>query len=83
MTDPLVKACDLYPRTSRGPGTREHLVGYLGNLKMLIFRDKNPTEDGPTHALFIAARPAQAGPKTIASDHASDKARNLWRASER
>ena len=22
MTDPLIKGCDLYPRTSRGPGER-------------------------------------------------------------
>ena len=57
MTDPLVKACDLYPRTSRGPGDRQYWVGYMGGLKVLIFRNHNPQPDGPSHALFITARP--------------------------
>ena len=61
MTDPLVKACDLYPRTSRGPGERTYLVGYLGGLKVLIFRNHNPAEDGPTHSLFHHRAAAAAG----------------------
>jgi hypothetical protein len=56
MNDQLLKACDLYSRTSRGEGNREYWVGYLGGLKVLIFRSNNPTEDGPTHTLHLVPR---------------------------
>jgi hypothetical protein len=56
MTDQLLKCCDLYRKTSRGPGNREYLVGYAGSLKVLIFRNNNATEDGPTHTLFFTER---------------------------
>ena len=73
MSDPLVKACDLYPRTSRGPGDREYWVGYLGGLKVLVFQNHNPQPDGPSHALFLTARPprqekSQPQPSTAARD---------------
>jgi len=29
ISDQLLKACDLYAKTCRGPGNREYLVGYL------------------------------------------------------
>ena len=57
MSDTLMKAADLYSKTSRGTGNREYLVGYLGGLKVLIFRVNNPEPDGPTHTLFVTARP--------------------------
>ena len=57
MSDQLLKACDLYAKTSRGPGNREYWVGYLGSLKILIFRNHNAEPDGPSHALFLTPRP--------------------------
>jgi hypothetical protein len=69
MTDPLVKACDLYPRTSRGAGDREYWVGYLGGLKVLIFKNHNPQPDGPTHSLFIAARPPRQEKTADTEEH--------------
>jgi hypothetical protein len=56
MNDQLLKACDLYARTSRGPGNREYLVGYLGGVRVVIFRVNNPQPDGPSHTLFFAER---------------------------
>jgi hypothetical protein len=56
MTDQLLKACDLYARTSRGPGQREYWVGYLGGVRVVIFRVHDPQPDGPTHTLFFAER---------------------------
>jgi hypothetical protein len=57
MTDPqLLKVCDLYRRTSRGTGERQYLVGYLGAVKVLIFRVNNPEVDGPSHTMFLAER---------------------------
>jgi hypothetical protein len=56
MTDALSKACDLYSRTSRGPGNREYWAGYLGGIRVVIFRVNNPQPDGPTHTMFLAER---------------------------
>jgi hypothetical protein len=56
VTDQLLKACDLYAKTGRGPGNREYLVGYLGGVKVLIFRVNDPQPDGPTHTMFYAER---------------------------
>ena len=67
-----MKACDLYPRTGRGAGEREYWVGYLGGLKVLVFKYHNPTEDGPTHAMFLTARPPKQEPKRIATDPIPD-----------
>ncbi len=61
MTDPILKVCDLYAKTSRGPGERQYLVGYLGGVKVLIFRVNNTTEHGPTHTLHFVPRPAAIG----------------------
>jgi hypothetical protein len=54
--DRLLKACDLYARTSRGTGQREYLVGYLGGVKVLIFKVHDPQADGPSHTMFYAER---------------------------
>jgi hypothetical protein len=59
MSDQLLKACDLYTRTSRGPGNREYLVGYLGGVRVVILRIHDPQPDGPTHTLFFTARKAR------------------------
>ena len=34
MSDQLLKAADLYAKTSRGPGQRAYMVGYLGGVKI-------------------------------------------------
>jgi hypothetical protein len=47
MTE-LLKACDLYAKTSGGAGRREYLVGYLGGVKMFTFKVHDPQVDGPT-----------------------------------
>jgi hypothetical protein len=57
VSDQLLKAADLYTKASRGTGNREYLVGYLGGLKVLIFRVHDPQADGPTHTMFFTARP--------------------------
>jgi hypothetical protein len=56
MADQLLKACDLYAKTSRGPGNREYMVGYLGGVRVVIFRVHAPQPDGPTHTMFFAER---------------------------
>ena len=72
MTHSL-KGCDLYPGTSRGPGDREYMAGYLGGLKVLIFKNHNPPPDGPSHALFITGRPPrQEKPPPLPSIGARD-----------
>jgi hypothetical protein len=85
MTDQLLKACGLYSKTSRGAGNREYLVGYLGGMKILIFKVHDPQAAGPTHSLFFTARPprqerppahdAQRGATTAA---AVDESGTVW-----
>jgi hypothetical protein len=67
MSDTLLKACDLFTRTSRGPGQREYLTGVMGGVQVLVFRVHDPRPNGPTHTMFYAARkPRQERPTQAA-----------------
>jgi hypothetical protein len=52
----------LFSKTSRGPGNREYMVGYLGGVRVVIFRVHDPQPDCPTHTMFLR----RASPDKIA-----------------
>jgi hypothetical protein len=90
MSDELLKACDLYAKTSRGVGQREYMIGYMGAAKVLIFKVHDPKTDGPTHAMFFAERkprqerrPASEAERGRATAEATQDRADAWTHQQR
>jgi hypothetical protein len=56
---PMVKLCGLWANKSHGG--EKYYSGFLGGVKVLMFRSKSDHPNAPTYNIFIAEKPQDEG----------------------